>query len=336
MMKRILCLCLALALLLPCIPTLAAEEYSAAVTATGVYQETEDDSTSSVFDNNVEYLKLKLQAADEGTEEALKRGAEYEEMRNLKVATLGMEYETTSFFSSYDTALEIANAIRIYMGIDPEDLDEVTGNTTQTPVETPLEESVTYVVTASVLNCRSSASQNASLVGSFSKGDELEGLTEELNGFIKVSNGKITGWCSAEYLEEKIIPEESTPQTPSYTQEDLEWLALAIYREAGCNWLSDLHQLLVGNVVLNRVASSEFPNTIKGVLTQRGQYPWASNPYSSGTPTERCYENARRLLNGERFCPSNVVFQAQFRQGSGVYLSIYDGVLKTTTYFCYR
>ena len=41
-----------------------------------------------------------------------------------------------------------------------------------------------------------------------------------------------------------------------------------------------------------------------------------------------CYEIARRILEGERVCPENVLFQAEFIQGSGIYKE-YDGY-----YFC--
>ncbi len=309
-MKRILSLCLVLAALLSCVPALAA------------------DDTNGTFDANVDYMKCMLEAASLGTSEALERGARYEALRNQKIVAMDARYETTSFFSSYDSALEIENAIRAYQGLELRTQDEA-----EQPDAGAAEEQL-YTVNASSLNCRVSPSTAAAIVARFPRGTVLTGLGQEENGFIKVQGGSVTGWCSAEFLEKKTVA--NNVPAGSYTQEDLEWLALAIYREAGCEWFSDTHQLLVGNVVLNRVASEEFPNTIKGVLTQRGQYPWAKNPYSNGTPLQRCYDNAKRLLNGERFCPENVVFQAEFRQGSGVYQAIYDKVLNTTTYFCYR
>lgn len=113
---------------------------------------------------------------------------------------------------------------------------------------------------------------------------------------------------------------------------DLELLARIINAEAG--GCTDEHQLLVGNVVLNRVASSSFPNTIYGVIYQKGQYSPTWNGAINKTPSEQAYKNAQRLLNGERFCPKNVVFQANFKQGSGVYKAISTSY--STTYFCYR
>ena len=122
------------------------------------------------------------------------------------------------------------------------------------------------------------------------------------------------------------------PSGNSNSWNDLELLARIINAEAG--GCTDEHQLLVGNVVLNRVASSSFPNTIYGVIYQKGQYSPTWNGAINKTPSEQAYKNAQRLLNGERFCPENVVFQANFKQGSGVYKAISTSY--STTYFCYR
>ncbi len=45
-----------------------------------------------------------------------------------------------------------------------------------------------------------------------------------------------------------------------------------MYAEAGSYWLGDEWKLYVGEVVLNRVESPEFPDTIREVLEQPGQY----------------------------------------------------------------
>ena len=112
-------------------------------------------------------------------------------------------------------------------------------------------------------------------------------------------------------------------------------LAKVIYAEAGSEFLSDEWKMCVGEVVLNRVASPEFPNTIYDVVYQQGQYQGARSGYiASLTPSERCIDIAKRLLNGERIMEPSVVFQANFKQGSGVYKALYDSHLGWT-YFCY-
>ena len=58
---------------------------------------------------------------------------------------------------------------------------------------------------------------------------------------------------------------------PPYTDEELDALALAIYQEAGSDACSDEARLMVGAVVLNRVADDRYPDTIQEVLMQRAQ-----------------------------------------------------------------
>ena len=54
--------------------------------------------------------------------------------------------------------------------------------------------------------------------------------------------------------------------------EDLFLLAKIITSEAGSERLSDEWRMCVGEVVLNRVASPEFPDTVEEVILQEGQY----------------------------------------------------------------
>lgn len=127
---------------------------------------------------------------------------------------------------------------------------------------------------------------------------------------------------------------EPSEETKSYTEDDLYYLSAAICREAGGE--SEEIQLLVANVVINRVNSSIYPNTIYDVLTDCKQYGmmWkygVSFPNWADQKTiNHCYAIAERILNGERVCPENVLFQAEFEQGSGIFKQFGDNF-----YFCY-
>lgn len=132
-------------------------------------------------------------------------------------------------------------------------------------------------------------------------------------------------------------PVETVETEPAYeyTAEELDLLARIINAEAGSSWIPDEVQLYVGSVVLNRVKSDRFPDTIKGVIYQKGQYSPTWNGAIKKNPSQRAIDNARYLLENGSTLPENVVFQANFRQGSGVYYKYYDDTLGTTTYFCY-
>ena len=115
--------------------------------------------------------------------------------------------------------------------------------------------------------------------------------------------------------------------------DDMLLLARVMYNEAGSDWLSDEWKMAVGEVVLNRVASPEFPNSIYEVIAQPRQY--GNLAYSSLRPSERCVKLAVNLLAGARVLNEpSVVFQSNFVQGSGVYRVFYDRLLGAT-YLCY-
>lgn len=81
-----------------------------------------------------------------------------------------------------------------------------------------------------------------------------------------------------------------------YAQFDLHWLSHIIYAESNGQPLEGM--IGVGNVVLNRVASEAFPNTIEGVVFQSGQF----NPVDMGTiylePSEQAVLAAKLALEG--------------------------------------
>lgn len=131
---------------------------------------------------------------------------------------------------------------------------------------------------------------------------------------------------------------EPTETQPPYTEEELEMLAIVIYQEAGADNCSDETRLMVGTVVMNRIADDRFPNTMYEVLTQEAQYGrlhWTgivwpdriSDPYETHA-VERAYKIAERILLGERALPEDVVWQAEFKQGTEV-VAFQDGI-----YFC--
>ena len=80
------------------------------------------------------------------------------------------------------------------------------------------------------------------------------------------------------------------------------------------NWHTDkdkLTALWTMGVVMNRVESKQFPNTVKEVLYQRGQYATTKYFYTQELP-EECYEMAREVWeNGVPDMPKNVLFQSQ-------------------------
>ena len=123
--------------------------------------------------------------------------------------------------------------------------------------------------------------------------------------------------------------EEAHPVKVNY--DDVYLLARLINGEAARN--NTLDKQYVGAVVMNRLRMGLWGNTLKSVIYARGQYActWNGSRGFNSTPPQDCIDIATELLKGETYgVPANVIFQAQFKQGSGVWKKV--GV----HYYCYR
>ncbi|MCI2057154.1 MAG: cell wall hydrolase [Oscillibacter sp.] len=99
--------------------------------------------------------------------------------------------------------------------------------------------------------------------------------------------------------------------TENYTEEDLYWLSRIISAESRGESLTG--QIAVGNVVLNRVKSGEFPNTIKAVVFDRKdgvQFEPVSNGTVYDPPTVLSVTAAKAALAGTNIVGSCLYFYA--------------------------
>lgn len=136
---------------------------------------------------------------------------------------------------------------------------------------------------------------------------------------------------AAQYRNE-IIDQNGSDQV-KISFDDLYLLAKLICAEAGSDWLSDDFRLCVGEVVLNRVESPEFPDSISDVVYQKGQYASAGTAaFASLVPSQACVDVALRLMQGERKMAPSVVFQSDHEQGE--IFSMYTDRRLGTTFFC--
>ena len=93
----------------------------------------------------------------------------------------------------------------------------------------------------------------------------------------------------------------------SYYDEDaLYWLSHIINAESGNQSLEG--KIAVGNVVMNRVASEEFPNTIYGVLHQKNQFSPVTSGSIKRTPNNGSVVAAKLVLEGVEIVPTALFF----------------------------
>jgi len=188
-------------------------------------------------------------------------------------------------------------------------------------------------VTGSGVRVRSEASTEGSIVAAVSEGATLivETDAETVEGWVAVRFTGKTRYVSADFVETELTVSEAitleeereiarkkaeeeakrkaaqtteitVAQNASYnaTTDEVLLLAALIQCEAG----SEIYEgkVAVGAVVLNRVRSSRYPNTIAEVIYAPGQFTPAGNGKVAAVlangPKESCIEAAQEALNG--------------------------------------
>ena len=93
-----------------------------------------------------------------------------------------------------------------------------------------------------------------------------------------------------------IMNSSSTSTSTSVNSSDLNLLARVVYAEARGEVYTG--QVAIAAVVLNRVKSSSFPNSIAGVIYQSGAFTAVSDGQINLTPNETAKKAAQDALNG--------------------------------------
>ena len=88
----------------------------------------------------------------------------------------------------------------------------------------------------------------------------------------------------------------ASASSASYVSSDHRLLAKCVYAEARGEPYKG--QVAVAAVVLNRVASASFPNTVSGVIYQSGAFSCVDNGSINNTPDSSCIRAALDALNG--------------------------------------
>lgn len=129
---------------------------------------------------------------------------------------------------------------------------------------------------------------------------------------------------------------EAESETEMSREIDSDWFNLAHVMFAEAGYTDSTERRYVGSVLLNRVDSSLFPDTVGECLYQPGQYTTVRDggPFWQ-EPTEECWQDAEDLLlqwyeTGETDLPQDVLYQSCRPLGSGTYLISTWG-----QYFCY-
>lgn len=185
-------------------------------------------------------------------------------------------------------------------------------------------EKTVYYLTDNV-NLRKGAGTNYGKITTLKKGTAVTATHKCSNGWFRVEVGDKTGYIIDDYIttkkpvvattttaatttakpaETEAAPSddktETAEKTPviKYTDEELQMFYYVVEGEVG--GCSEQSKLAVANVIINRVKSSKFSNSLTGVLTAKGQFTAINNYYSKRrTPTASTKDCVNRALYGE-------------------------------------
>ncbi len=189
------------------------------------------------------------------------------------------------------------------------------------------------MIETDTLRVRKDPSKDAEVFGILAGDDELEMIDFVDDEWISVDYEGETGYVSAEYVDVDFHIDEGETLAAIREREEAErqakltanrgavvvggddtrLLAALIQCEAGSETYNG--KLAVGAVVMNRVRSGAYPNTISGVIFASGQFTPALNGkvarvYTNGSISDGCYDAARAAINGE----TNVGGATHFRR----------------------
>jgi spore germination cell wall hydrolase CwlJ-like protein len=124
--------------------------------------------------------------------------------------------------------------------------------------------------------------------------------------------------------------EETTDEEPEYTDDELRLMSAIIFCEAGAE--SYTGKIAVGIVVMNRVRSNKFPDTVKDVIYQKNQFSPVKNgmlkkalkKYDDGEFTQKNHldsiKAAKKVLKG---CTTVKVKGKETDMTSYLFFSVY-------------
>ena len=124
-----------------------------------------------------------------------------------------------------------------------------------------------------------------------------------------------------EEARKKAEEERRASRRIRYTDEDYQVLLRIVQAEAGI--CDKRGKILVADVIINRVLSKEFPNSVKAVVYEPSQFqPVSNGAINSVNVTAETHECVDRALDGEDYSNGSLYFMN--RRGSGSAAAWFD------------
>lgn len=269
-----------------------------------------DDTTSKIssLSSEIEQTKLDLAAAK------LSEGSQYKNMKSrIKFMYEGGDYSLMeTLFSSKSMADFLANAeyITTITEYDRDMLEQLAATRKNIEEkETALAENQSELSTLQTSldqQLKDTGSQITNYKNEIANIEEEERKALEAKLAAEQAEQQRKAEEAAAASQQAQVAESSTGNTSSGTPvtvetDELVLFAAILQAEAGTNYDGCL---AVATVIMNRVESPRYPNSISGVVYQSGQFSptWngSLNRILNNGPSETCYQVARDALGGAR------------------------------------
>ena len=288
------------------------------------------------------------------------------------VAVLASVADTNGLESAMETAAP--DIVEVTLAPTAEPTPAITAPTaapSAAPVDTPeptpeydveeLDAKKGYVAAGEV-NLRSGPDTDYEIVGGYERGDKLT-VTGESGDWYRVEIDGAEGFMLKEYVglgtmptptptpkatakptatpKATATPEPAATTAPSngsassaggYSAADIYLVAQLVSRESGKDY--DGYRA-VANVILNRVLSSKFPNTVEGVVFQSGQFSPANDEAKlrAVTPSSTVVSAVEAVFGGDTVFGSNVVYFRSASKGTSWSGKTYCGTFGGNVFF---
>lgn len=198
-------------------------------------------------------------------------------------------------------------------------------NTVSIVQETNYKPHFMYAITGGV-NIRKSPDLESTIVGQTLTNTQFQ-VIGEYDGWFIITTENGYAYISSQYLSDTPIKNRWNVILDE-AEKDL--LARIVMLEAGNQ--SDKGQQAVTEVILNRLYSEEWPDTLYGVLSQKNQFTtWKNRNSKRAIPTEQVVKNINLVLSGNtNILPMNTVYFSCDGENSKIETIIGDHV------FCNR
>ena len=261
----------------------------------------------------------------EGTETSYTENTETSSSDNGDTSYTGTSSADYSFDGSgYSSAQEAANAAyQVYLNAQAAaDAAVANGAGSDEINSTAAAATAAYSTFLQYQNAADAEAANtpAGTVSDTSGSDSAPAQTAGTDTYTDSTEADTQTDTSSDNTEQTEAPAEDTSGSGSpAASSDLNLLAAVIYCEAGNQPYEGM--VAVGAVVMNRVYSSSFPNSISEVLYQGGQFTTAGmleGVLANGSVPSSCYSAAQDALNGSD--PTGGCLYFNTSHGSGVHI----------------